>query len=286
MSAFPLIIFQIFGIYPFTIANDHQILHSKHWHRWSIFLNVSIIIASIVRSVLYLDWHPEPNTIGYIYSWFTKCEPCISLTAVIPVGFIVINERQFKLSQKLMQRVFNASTKETDLLGKRVTIVALVTFIGFFRFVQTSTFGLFEKWNDIVDFWLSLAQSLLSMIWFLHFYLVLNVIIFNLNKIEEEMNFCRQKKEETITKLQDVLEMYKYFSKLYHFFVRTISFCHFFYAIMGIKHFEDLVHSESDKNLYLWNSTASIIWYFYEIPLVFMIMHQGELFHNKVKKFL
>lgn len=295
MSPFLFLLLQFFGIFPFKITTKREILYSKSWHSWSVFMNLSVIFVSCGRTLLFWNMHPEQDPefehLQCIYSSLVRFEPVIILTRIILLIAPVFSRSLFSMYKIYVQEFVKASTSETNELTNKVTIVTLV----FICSLNTAAYIIFKPlirdWFEFLDFVTGMIQSTYSSIHFIHVYIALHVINFNLKKIEREIQGLRSRsnyykifiRKKILEGVDENLRMYNSFSRIFHFCVKMITFEVFYEALLGIKSIEDIVYSLKTRDFDVWLGITAVVFHLYGSPVLFLLIHQGHLFQAKVK---
>lgn len=284
MGRFPFLLLQIFGIFPFKITNQNKTLYSKFLHIWSVFFNTSVIFASLMRTFLIVD---ESFYTGSVYSFLFKYESHFVLIGITMESSPTFLRNLLNLLKIYVQTIVKGTSSETNFEANKAAIVILIYICIHVICVQTFLSPLKSDWASFLNLWISVAQSIYNLMHFLHFYIVLYIINYNLKEIEKKIKILGIRpdryrilvKERILKSLDQNLKIYKYFSKIFYLFVEMII-CQVFYdTVVALKFIEDIMCS---KIFTIGPEIVMTIWHLYGTPLLFIVIHQGHIFQERV----
>lgn len=277
MYPIPFMLFQLYGILPFKVTSN-KIYFSKFWFIWTILITSTFIVLSINRCSAYLDWRFEISN-NYIYMTLLKYEPfwvllgvCMSTTPF----YFSINRLQ-----KYVQNLLRLSLALKNTNKKRVAVVMLtivewfVLYEGVQIFYPTS-----ETIEAKIDSIVSILQSTIRSAHLLHLYVAISVLVGHLKIIETSMESWNLKK--IFVEYCKLLKVYKQLRRLYQTFLRFILLEVFYDVMTGLKVLEDISvhHQIAEKTV--GHEAFTIFWYLLHTPLLMLILHEGQLFNQKV----
>lgn len=288
MSPLTFLLFQIFGILPFKITRKQKVLYSKAWHSWATFLILSVIVLSIIRVILF--WYFETfYNIGFIYKCLIRFEPYSILFGSILLGAPVLSSSLFKRLEKYAQAVVTTSTSATKKFANKATVAVLILMFAYNMMTYVVFKPMINDYTELLNFSIGVMQSVYGLINFLHCYLTLYTISYNLTIIEERLEGLRSKpnyykvilRRGILKKIDDNILVYEYFSKIFYFFIKIITFDVFYESLLGIKHIEDLLcFIEKGGSIVL--GITLFICHLQGVPLLFSVIHQGHSIQVKV----
>lgn len=280
------ILFQFFGIFPFTIHHKH-VFYSKFWHFWSIFINLTIITVSIIRIFLFWDWYPEPNNIGFIYQLASKYEPHLLLFEIVLAGFVVLcRSKLYEYVKVLVKLSLSSHMINWSVLALIGFLCGLI--VNIHIFYNTSL----DSELDVLDSWFAVMQSVYNLMQLLHIMLSLYVINSNLSVQRKrllERNSCYHSifiQKKVLTEVDTIISLYSQFSNIFDIFLKTFILEQFYDTLVGIKIIYDMSYSWNDKNFHVESEVTVTVWYLYGTPLIFFVMYQGDLIQKKVRNFI
>lgn len=287
MDRFPFLLLQVFSVFPFEITKKKKIIYSKLWHFWGRFLTLIVIVASVLRVYILSNEPLESDDFGLIYTFLSKYEPHFDVVGITLQGFIIFWRPLFNMLKKYVQTITTSSTSETNLAINKMT-VGILTYICVLA-ISLQTF-LSPPLLDVaffLDIWISVGQTTYNLMHFLHYYAGLYIINYHLNEIEKEIRGIKSRPDNywvlvennVIERLDQILHIYKYFSKIYYLFIKLIFSQIFFETLLGLKYIEDLFHS---KLTTVGTEIVMIVWHLFGCPLLFVTIHQGHLFQERV----
>lgn len=279
MHYFPLTLFQFFGIFPFTVTN-HKVKRSKFLYIWSVLITSTFTVLSIKRCLIYFDFGSELK-IGFVSlilvkfeSFWALLEICLSTTPI----HISLNQ-----CIKYVQSIFNLSSSSNKINKKMMAVlmVTLVEWYMLFKIVQDVYYPIFgsipEYYLDII---ITPIQTFVRSAHLLHFFVAINAMVEHLRNVEGNLKNWEIKK--VFDEYYKVLIAYKQLGKLYQTFMSFILVEVFYHTMIGLKRLQDHVFfdgtAERGADLFAY----TVFWYWFNIPLLMLVLHEGHLFHQQV----
>lgn len=278
MQSFVFKLFQLFGVFPFKIKIK-KIRFSKVFYMWSILITSLFTLISIKRCSYYTN---SINKYNYMFTMLVNYEPFLGLTEIclstIPIYF------SLKLLKKYIQSLVNLSS--SNARNKKVmTVVVLIIFewCVLVRLMQIVYYPTCETTVEKIDGILDAIQSIFRSAHLLHFYVALNGMVEHMKVVERDVE--NVKLDKVFDEASKVLEAYEKLGKAYQFFVRFVCLEVFYDTLTGVKKLEDflidhygVIEDESqDFDAFI------VFWWLFHVPLLMMVIHEGHLFHEKVK---
>lgn len=264
-------LFQIFGVFPFTTKNKIVKL-SKFLYIWSLLISFTLLILSILRCVHYLN--KNTRKVNYIFSKLVKYKPFWSLLGNI-LSLTPTYLSPYKL-RKYIENLFKLS-RDRPLNKKVISVLVLVAIESCvtLRWMQVVLYPTIETTRDAVTLPIQMSFRLVHL---LHFYLALNGMVENLNEIKRTM----KDGEHVFDEFLKVMKVYEQLRALFQTSMRFIVVEIFYDVLTGVKRIDDYlfyhygVKNDGDREAFI------VFWCFFLVPLMILVLHEGQLFHQKV----
>lgn len=208
-----------------------------------------------------------------------KYEPFLTLVEIclstIPIYFAL------KQLKRYIQYILNLNLTSNGT-NKKMTTVVIITIIQwclFIRFLQTVYYPTFQLMEDKVDVILASMQSIYKYAHLLHFYVAFDGMVTHLKIVER--NLKSENLRNVFGQYCKVFEMYEALGNFYQFYMSFIFLGVFYDTLAGVKRLEDFLFNQHGVNQPEIEA-FTIFWCFFHAPLLMLVLHEGNVFHQKV----
>lgn len=273
MHRFPFALFRFFGILPFNITKTSVHL-SKPWHIWSLISASILICISLVRSVLLLS----KASYGLVFTTLGKIEPFWAAAETIIWATPLLSTKNLKNYLLTILKLKKSTKSGTNKMLGVVIFILFEWCVVTKMTVRVIDSNLLDEYHTVAL--IALIQTYYRSATLLHFYVVFHRMIEHLNYIKN--NTKNWKINRIFDEYEKVLKSYKKLGKIYEILFRCILLRVFFDCIVVLKRIEDFFIHDLRIDETLEVDVLCFFWYSFHVPLLMLVVHKGQVYHQKV----
>lgn len=276
MDKVPFQTFAVVGIFPFKILPLNNIKISKKSHIWSLALFIIVILISIYRSYYYFNWDPDDN---YLDKVLTQLEPNIALFRILLTFLTVIQGKSIKRLKSSMKLLLESSSKHSNDTQMKVFVCTSIPLAVLFYSVFCHEYAHGDKMikTDVI---INLVQDVLRSMVLIQLCVFFSIILCSVTTIEKRLkvNYSRISLKQCVK----MVSAYSKLSKIYSPLISMVLVECSFDVILGLRCAVDFLINQLKHTSYLQNQVVLIFWYLFHIPLLFFLIHLGDIYQRKV----
>lgn len=274
MKGFSIKLFQFFGIFPFSISPNNEI---KIQYFWTILSATVIIPCSIWRAQIY-TYHILNFSDGHFYNILVKIQPFLSLIEMLLLYYLVLRRKSVQQIRDITKGLLELSSMNyRKSYNVKIWIYAFIHMLLFvylvvFVFSTTNSAVLWLKFDGIICMVQDLVRSLLL----LKLCMFSNIIILSLTSIEAVLV---KTNKSSFRRLIKIVSTQTNVGKNYHSVLSLIILQCLFNSLFSLNFLRSMILSVDKKHF-----VYGIIFCCYQTPLLFLVIHSGEICEKKVLK--
>lgn len=207
-------------------------------------------------------------------------EPFVSLMEIclstIPIYF------SRKLLREYIQNVLKLtpSPNETNTKIIAMIIASIIYCCVLINLILFSFYPTYEITIDKIVGIFALIQSIFKYVHLLHFYVALDGMVEHLTNVEKDLE--AGKLDMGFERFYDAFETYEQLGSFYQILMKLLFFAVFYDALTGVKQLEDFLFTRHELCYEGHREAVIIFWCWFHVPLLMLVLHKGQLFHEKV----